>query len=190
MSAEGIQERGAQGLLDELHKGIKNATIEKIAAGSCIFGEGMGESLMKKFFTQIPNWRYSNVTYEQILNLKDFGPTRARKIFEKLPEFKQWLDGMPELEGLTIKQVVMKSSKLSGFVFYFTGFTDPMMMQEISSNGGTVSDNYTKSVNVVVRKDSNFSSVKTTEALNSRGRIKLITKAELDQELRNLRMNT
>jgi NAD-dependent DNA ligase len=190
MSAEGIQERGAQGLLDELHKGIKNATIEKIAAGSCIFGEGMGESLMKKFFTQIPNWRYSNVTYEQILNLKDFGPVRAQKIFEKLPEFKQWLDGMPELENITIKQVVMKSSKMSGFVFYFTGDKNAMLRQEIETNGGTVSDNYTKSVNVVVRKDNNFTSKKTEDALNSGGRIRLMTISELDQVLRDLRTAT
>lgn len=188
--AEGIQERGAKGLIDELHKGISNANMAKIMAGSCIFGEGLSEGVLQKFITQIPNWRYSHVTYEQILNLKDFGPSRATKIYEKLPEFIQWLNGMPELEGLTIKQISMKSSKFSGYIFYFTGFTDPILKQEVESNGGKVEENYVKSVNIVVRKDANFTkSVKVTDALNSGGKIRLITRAELDQELRNMRLS-
>ena len=189
MNADGIQEKGAQGLLEELHKGIKNANIPKIMAGSCIFGESIGVRIMDKFIKNISNWRYTNVIYEQILNIKDFGPSRAKIIAEKLPEFKQWLDSIPELENLNIKEVAIKNHKLSGFIFYFTGFTDSMLKQEIESYSGVVSDNYVKSCNIIVRKDNSFTSVKTTDALNSGGKIKLITRKELDDELTKLRIN-
>jgi NAD-dependent DNA ligase len=190
MLAEGIQETLAQGLLDELQKGISNATMPKIMAGSCIFGEGLGDTIMKKFITKIPNWRYSNVTYEQILELDGFGPVRAKMIYEKLPEFIHWLNGVPELEGLTIKQVIVKNHSLTGFIFYFTGFTDEILRQEIESYGGIVeAKSMTKLVNFVVSKDANFNSKKTDDARASGGKIKLMTKIEFEQYLRQIRNN-
>lgn len=187
MEADGIQERGARGLLNELQKGIANGNMSKFMAGSCIFGESIGRTIMEKFTKQITNWKYCDVTYEQILSLKDFGPARAKIISEKLPEFKQWLSGIPELENITIKQVSIKSHSLGGFIFYFTGFTDHMIKQEIESYSGVVSENYTKSCNVVIRKDSSYSSVKTIDAINSNGKIKLLTRKELMDELTKLR---
>ena len=187
--SSGIRERGATGLYDELQKGLKTLTPGKIMAGSCFFGEGIAVETMDKFVKEFPNWRNTPVRYEDIITKKDFGPVKSRTIADNLQSYINWINGIPELEGVTIKQVAIKSNILSGFVFYFTGFTDPMIKQEIESYSGIVSENYTKSCNVVVRKDINFSSAKTVDASNSGGKIKLLTKKELDQELTKIRMS-
>ena len=169
-STTGIQERGAAGLIEELQKGIKNVTLPKIMAGSCIFGEGIGEGIMEKFIKEFPSWRNVRVTYEEILSKKDFGPSRARIIADNLENFKNWLNQLPELEGNFITTIV-KNNVLEGYTFAFTGFTDDVIVQEIKSYGGNWLDRIRSDVNVVVAKDVNKSSDKQQYALNSNGKI-------------------
>lgn len=188
IEADRIGEDLATGIIEELHKGIKAATMPRIMAGSNIFGEGISEITLKKFINAFPNWRYINIKYEDLRAVRDFGPFKAKNITDNLPAFKEWLTGLPELEGIITEQVVRKSNALAGFSFYFTGFTDNRLKQEIESYGGTVTDNFVKTNNVVVRKDSNYSSSKVSDALASGGKIKLYSRIELENEMRKFRM--
>ena len=190
MAADGIQEKGATRLLDELNKGIKNATMAKIMAGSCFFGEGIGKGTMEKFINQFPTWKYTTITYENILSKRDFGPVKARVIAENLPRFIEWLNGIPELEGLSIETVI-ESQVFNGYTFIFTGFTDDVLSQEIRKNGGIVKeDHWVNAVNVVVCKDYNSNSDKIKRAKNSGGSILLISKIDLENRLRQIRINS
>lgn len=191
MEAEGIREDGARGLIEELHKGLEKATLPKIMAGSCIFGEGIGESIMQKFIDGIPGWRTRNPDhlYQEILSLKDFGPERARSIAGNMPQFIQWLDSIPELEGKTI-QTVITSQVLNGWIFYFTGFTDQVLEEKVKSYSGIVKENMVNAVNIVVRKDTSFSSAKTQKAEASGGSIKLITRTDLINWLSQINLST
>lgn len=186
-STTGVQEKGAAGLLEELQKGIKKATLPKIMAGSCIFGESIGEGIMEKFIKEFPSWKNIKVTYEEILSKKDFGPSRARIIADNLEAFKNWFNQIPELEGTFITAVV-KNNTLAGYTFVFTGFTDIVTVQEIKSYGGNFLEKWRSDVNVVVAKDVNKSSDKQQHALNSGGKVKLISKIELDQMISNIRL--
>lgn len=184
-----VQEKGAIGLLEELQKGIKKATIPKIMAGSCIFGEGIGEGTMEKFINNFPNWRNTKITYEDIISKRDFGPVKSRIIADNLPRFNSWLNQIPELEGTFITVNEVKSTILSPYFFRFTGFTDDVIAQEIRTYGGRVKDSgWENAVNVVVRKDNNYTSDKTEKAINSGGAITLITRAELEEKMRAIRM--
>ena len=184
-----VQEKGAIGLYEELQKGIKRATIPKIMAGSCIFGEGIGEGTMDKFINNFPNWRNTKISYEDIISKRDFGPVKARIISDNLSKFNSWLNQIPELEGNFINVQEVKSSILAPYFFRFTGFTDDVMTQEIRTFGGRVKDSgWENSVNVVVRKDNNYTSDKTEKALSSGGKITLITRAELEEKMRSIRL--
>lgn len=189
---DGIKEKTSQNLVHELHRGILNSNWAKVMAGSGYFDSGLAESMMQKFIDAFPNWRHSNVTYEQILDVPGFGPVRATQISNGLPTFQQWLLTVPEFEKCipSPKTVVIKSHALSGKVFYFTGDKNQMLQEEIKSFGGKVEDNMVSSVNVVVRKDLSFNSAKTDKAKNSNGAITLITIKELDTYLRQLRMSS
>lgn len=191
MEADGIQEKGATGLIEELHKGLEKATLAKIMAGSCFFGEGMGERIMQKFIDAIPGWRTRNpeYLYQEILTLRDFGPERAKSIADNMSRFIQWFDSMPELEGKTI-EIVVSSQVLSGYIFYFTGFTDQVLEEKVKSYCGRIENNMVNAVNVVVRKDINFSSAKTTKAESSGGKILLITRLDLIQWLSRINLST
>lgn len=189
---DGIAEKSANNLVHELHRGIQNCNWAKVMAGSGFFDTGLAESMMQKFIDAFPNWRCSQVSYEEIINVVGFGSIRANQIIAGLPEFQKWLNTVPDFEAAIPKpkKVVIKSNALSGKVFYFTGDKNLMLQQEIISCGGNVEENMTKIVNVVVRKDVSFSSAKTDKAKNSNGAISLITIAELDTYLRQLRMST
>lgn len=191
MEADNIKEKTAQGLLEELHKGLEKATLPKIMAGSCIFGEGIGEGVLQKFIDGIPGWRTRSpeILYQEILQLRDFAHERAYAISSNILEFTQWLDSIPELEGKTI-QTIISSQVLLGYVFYFTGFTDKLLEEKVKSYSGQIKDNMVNAVNVVVRKDSNFSSAKTEKALASGGSIRLITRVELDKWLSEINLCT
>lgn len=189
IEADSVEERNADRLLKELHKGLKKATMPKIMAGSCIFGEGISEITMEKFIKEFPSWRNRSVSYDEIISKHSFGPTKSRIISEKLDEFKSWLNGLPELEGIEIAEVSQRSTALSGLVFYFTGSKDNILKQMIESFGGRVKENYVKEVNVVVKRDDSFTSNKVKDAENSNGKIRIMTKLELENLISNIRRN-
>lgn len=189
MSAEGIQEKGARSLMEELQNGIRKATMPRIMAGSCIFGESIGETICSKFIREFPSWRNVPVTYDEILSKRDFGPARAKIFSENLEVFKNWLNGVPELEGIFIEQKIV-NQKLLGYTFIFTGFTDDILSQEIRSYGGVVKEkHWVKGINVVVAKDVNANSEKIQNAKNSSDKISLVSKVQLEQELRTIRLS-
>lgn len=191
MMVDGIQEKSANNLVNELNRGIRKSNMAKIMAGSCIFGEGLAEIMINKFLTAFPNWRYQKIRYNDIVNQPGFGQVRAKQIADKLPVFINWLNSVPSLEQAIpqVEKTTIKSHALSGFIFYFTGFTDEYLKGEVESYSGTVSGNFTKSVNVVVRKDDSYSSKKVVDAMNSGGKIRLMNRNELEIQLRQLRLN-
>lgn len=195
---QSILEDSATGLYNELQKGLKSLTPAKIMAGSCIFGEGIGEGIMEKFVTKFPNWRNCPISYDMIVAERDFGPVRAKIISDNLPTFINWLNQIPELEGNFVVQVI-RNNVLNGKVFCFTGFTDTVAVQEIKSFGGQFHDHWVNAVNVVVCKDVNKSSdkqqhaVKEIEAARREGRqprIMLINKLQLENELSRIRLSS
>lgn len=191
VNIDGIQITSATNLVNELHRGIKNSNWAKVMAGSGFFDKGLAENMMQKFINAFPNWRVERISYNQIINTPGFGPVRSEQIVNGLQTFISWLNTVPEFENAIPKptKIIMKSHTLSGKVFYFTGDKNPMIKQEIEANGGHVEENMTNSVNVVVRKDTSFRSAKTDKAQSSGGVIHLMTMAELDTYLRQLRMS-
>lgn len=189
---DGIKITIANNLVHELHRGILNSNWAKIMAGSCFFDSGLAETTMQKFIVAFPQWRYSNITYDQIFAVPGFGPVKSAQIANGLPLFQEWLATIPGFEAAIPKpkEIIIKSHALSGKVFYFTGDKNQMLQEEIKSFGGKIEDNMVNAVNVVVRKDTTFNSAKTEKAKNSGGVISLITIQELDTYLRQLRMSS
>lgn len=188
MTVSGVQYDGAVGLHDELQKALSKVTIPKIMAGSCIFGEGLGEGIADKFITYFPNWRVLTPSYEEILSKKDFGPARAKMFSMCLDLFKDWLDEHPELEGITVEKV-KKSAVLQGHVFTFTGFTDNIARETIESYSGKVLDDWRSDVTVVVALNVNSNSKKTNKARESGGRVVLISRNDFNKWLSELQMS-
>lgn len=187
MTVSGVQYDGAVGLHEELKKALTKVTIPKLMAGSCIFGEGLGERIADKFITYFPNWRVLTPTYEQILSKKDFGPARAEVFFKNLDKFKDWLDQHPELDGMTIEKV-KKSAVLQGQVFTFTGFTDNIAKEAIESYSGKVLDDWRSDVTVVVASNVNSNSKKTNKARESGGRVTLMSRTDFNKWLSEFQM--
>lgn len=185
MTVSGVQYDGAFGLHEELQKALSNVTISKIMAGSCIFGEGLGEGIADKFITYFPNWRVLSPSYEEILSKKDFGPVRARMFSSNLDKFKEWLDEHPELSGITVEKI-KKNALLQGYVFTFTGFTDNISKDVIESYSGKVLDDWRSDVTVVVALNVNSNSKKTNKARESNGRVKLLSKTDFSNWLSKL----
>ena len=180
---------GATGLYEELQKGISKVTVPKIMAGSCIFGEGLGEGIADKFITNFPDWRIMTPSYQEILSKKDFGPARATMFSTKLDIFKDWLTQHPELEGFTI-QKVLKNNVLQGQVFTFTGFTDDISKGHIESFGGKVLDDWRSDVTVVVASNVNSNSKKTNKARESGGKTHLMSRNDFNNWLSQIRINS
>lgn len=190
MIADKIEDKSADNLLTELHKGIANAKLNQIMAGTGFFGEGLSDTLMGNFIREFPDWKFITPTYDQIISKDGFGPARSQAISNGLDQFKIWLSQHPEFEKNTIIEIQKKiSDKMSGYVITFTGFTDDIIQKQVESMGGIVKDTYVKTVNIVVAENLNSSSKKITEAKNSGGKITLMNRQQFSSWVQQLRLS-
>lgn len=191
MIADKIEDKSADNLLAELHKGIANAKMNQIMAGSGFFGEGLSDTLMGNFIKEFPDWKFVSPTYDQIRSRDGFGPVRATAIANGIDNFKIWLSQHPEFEQNTRVEIQKKiSDKMAGCVITFTGFTDDIVQQQVESMGGIVKDTYVKAVNIVVAENLNSSSKKVIEAKNSGGRITLMQRQQFNSWVQQLRLSS
>ena len=74
-------------IYNSIHKGIDNPLeVEKVIAGSCIFGNGIGYKILKKITEKYPNIFFSEmeITLEMLNEIPSIQEKTAKKILEKL----------------------------------------------------------------------------------------------------------
>lgn len=179
-----------QNLFNELQKGIENAKLNQIMAGSGFFGEGISENLLDKFLEEFPTWKFRSPTYDEILSKRDFGPVRAHAIADNIEAFKDWLSQHPRLEKRNnYNSIEKKSNKLVGYTVNFTGFTDELLVNQIKEMGGIFKDTFVKSANIIVVKSMNDTqTIKMRHALDNPTTVKLYTRDQFCQLMTQMRM--
>lgn len=147
-------------LYNSIQKIFNEGTTEAKLADACgSFGEGFGESLLsrieQKYGSLVP------LTEE----IEDFGPARMKQYNDK---YLMWLNDYSIYKSLNGKIIQMKqknsTSLLNKYVVCFTGIRDKEFVKYLENNGATVTDNFTKNVNVLIAKDPNSTSNKIVKA--------------------------
>ena len=145
-------------LYNSIQKIKDNITESKLADACGAFGPGFGESLLSQI-----EQRYNQLTPlgEEIEN---FGPNRTKQYNDN---FLKWLSykSLFKSFGYTFKEVRKNSALLlSNYIVCFTGIRDKEFAKYLEDNGATVTETFSKKVNVLIAKDPNGTSSKITKA--------------------------
>ncbi len=168
MRVEGIQERKATSMIDNIQKSLKTATFVKLATASNLFGEGIGERRLQDVYNNYPDILHIEKTKDEIIDLiiaiDGFQISNATKIAQALPKFKEWLNVMniKIVEPENIKNNV--GDTMEGKKVVFTRVRDTKLSNWIISQGGEVQQSMRKDTTTLITKDNLNTSSKEEKA--------------------------
>jgi DNA ligase (NAD+) len=138
---------------------IKDEITESKLADACgAFGPGFGESLLSQI-----EQKYGELVAltEEIEN---FGPNRVKQYNDN---YGNWLSIISLFKsfGYQFKKIQKNSALLfNKYVICFTGIRDKEFAKYLEDNGATVTETFSKKVNVLIAKDPNGTSSKIVKA--------------------------
>jgi DNA ligase (NAD+) len=178
LKAEGIQQKSAEKILEQLTIVKSNCTLLNIMAGSCIF-EAFGEKKLQTIITTLQpeiyevilnDTSYNETNWEKKLNsagIKTQAPTFLKYFTEFCNDWKKFCKKWCKKEEVKEEVKVDTSTtnkKGSHLNVVFTGIRSALIESQLVQIGATVSENVSKSITHLVVKDKNTESVKMKKA--------------------------
>lgn len=144
MKIDGFQSKSADNIIESL-KNISKAPIEKIMAGTNIFGRGLGIKKLKSIIDKFPDIITKIYSIEDIQSVDGIGSISAQHFLSHIDEFIIfWNELNIPINTNDIKRIDK--------VVVFTGFRDKNLQTQIENAGGVVSDTVTNKTKLVIAK--------------------------------------
>ena len=165
----GLGKASAKKLVTNIQEAAKKATLSQWAVGSGIFGRGLGIRRLEPAFAVVPdNLEPSEDLVAKVADLPSWSKDSAAGFVQNLPEFKKFLDtvGVKRIPvaNAPVPALVPVSDKLKDLVVLFTGFRNKDIEEYIKREGGTISDTFSKKVNMLLVKDATVNNEKVKKA--------------------------
>ena len=189
---EGVKDKMAQKIYDNIRSALINPKPEVVMAASNIFGNGFGTRRIKPIIEKIDIMDESiskKDMIEEIMNIEGFQVKTATKFVENLDKFRKFIKEhhmIPFDLGFGINKMDyvnedMVDLKLNGEIIVMTGFRDKNLSAMIKDLGGEVGDNINKKTTIVLAKDISSGSGKIAKA--QKLGIKVMTPEEFIQTI-------
>ncbi len=183
---EGLGKKSIDRIFDNIDEIMSNVTLDKIMAGSHVFGTGIGERKIKQILKSIPNIleiKNKNELKKMVLEIDGFSNITADKFVDNLDKFKIFYNLLKEiydlehLEKYNInKKLKVKDELLKDEKIVFTGFRDNKLQEKIEDLGGKISTSLSSKTTLVIYADNEKSSSKLEKA--DKLNIKKMSKSE------------
>ena len=176
LKAEGIQQKSAEKIIEQLTVVKSNCTLLNIMAGSCIF-EAFGEKKLQTIINALQpelndvifnSKSYSETIWETKLNevgIKTQAPTFLKFFIQFCKEWrafcKKWCKTVEKKEEVKNTPLNTKGKHLN---IVFTGVRSVELQSKLTEIGATVSESVGKSITHLVVKDKSSESVKMKKA--------------------------
>ena len=170
----------ANNILVSIKEAITDASLAKIQHASGCFKD-MGSKKL-----ELVNHFETKPKYDELVSIEGIGEILAKNYMDGYDDFMNFL-----LEtGISIKsqdKSQLKSSKLEGMVFVFTGYRDKVGEKVITENGGVVGSSVSgKTTHLVMAKKGSGS---TKEAKAIEKGIKILDKSDFDMLIKPFKEN-
>jgi NAD-dependent DNA ligase len=172
---DGVKSKTATKIVSSIKDKLSKASMGDFAAATSYFSN-MGKRRMNMINDAIPKWILMDTfeLHSKIEALEGFSSKSADAIVLGRDPFKNFCI-MCSKYGVKINSVKekpteklsVKSSKLDGMVFLFTGFRDATLKNVIIQNGGIVNDSLTKKITHLIIPKNGFTNSKVEKAYNS-----------------------
>ena len=174
----GIIGKNGKKLYKSLHERLCAITEPELFDALGTFGRGIGKTKLQKIYDV---YGHLAPTYEQLISLEGFSNITASQICDGISTYKhikKILEDINEVNIVEKKKPVLKSNKYKDYVVCFTGVRSEKLSTIINENGGIATENWNKSVNLLVAKDSDSTSGKAKKAREAGIRIISLQEAE------------
>lgn len=174
LEIDGIKEKLAQKLYNNIQNGINSVELPILMASSNTFNGGLGKRKLKALVSEYPDIMKWKSNKKQIIELVEevdgFSTISATQVAEGLPKFQKFLNSVQP--PLTIKsvqqnkkfQVPKKLEKFINSKIVFTGFRNKDWTTLLESIGSTVTNTVTSKTDFLIAIDENDSSSKVVKA--------------------------
>jgi NAD-dependent DNA ligase len=142
-------------LLKDIKDKINSTSCVRLMDASNSFGQGFGEKKLQLILDAISVFK-SDVTVEQLIQVKGVSTVTAKKFIIGLKAFKEFLKstGLSSICEKKTKKIPKKTGqKYSGQVVVFTGFRNKQWEETIVEQGGTIGATVTAKTTLLVAKD-------------------------------------
>lgn len=168
---DGIQNKMATKLYNNIQKSISNIDLVTLMVASNLLGRGFGKkkiSLIIKKYPDILNWSNSNdYIINKICEIDGFNNKTTSLFVNNIQKFNIFLNNLPDNIKIKNNDDNIKSNLFNNKSFVLTGFrsiNDINIEEFIINNGGNVKSTITKNIDYLVTKDKNSSSSKIIKA--------------------------
>lgn len=151
-------------LYKSLHERLSHISEPELFDALGTFGRGIGKTKLQKIFDAYGCLCPSK---ERILALEGFSDITAQQIIDHKLEYLQTQDLIMNLDTINLVEKVqpqLKSTKYSDYHVCFTGVRSDELCRIITENGGIATENWNKSVNLLIAKDPSSTSGKAKKA--------------------------
>lgn len=158
LKVEGIQDKTASKLRDNIDAALANVTLPALMDASGKFGSGLGDKVLAGLVKKHPDLMTGNFTRQQLFDMametSDFSKVRSDQFADNFPAFKRFyakLGVQAKLPPKKKKKAVGK--KFAGQTIVFTGFRNPEWAEKIEAQGGVAGSGVKAGTSLLVYKD-------------------------------------
>ena len=151
-------------LYKSLHDKVSHVSEPELFDALGTFGRGIGKSKLQKIFDA---YGHLAPTKEQILKLEGFSDITANQILSYEQVYLDIKEQLATLDAVKLEEKIkpqLKSTKYQDYVVCFTGVRSDELCRIITENGGIATENWNKTVNLLVAKDPSSTSGKAKKA--------------------------
>ena len=164
LKLDGIQDKMADNIIENISHGIENSHISKIMTASNCFGRSIAE---KKIVIVIDNIKdlfdktYQNKElYDKLIRLHDFGDLSSKQFVDGLHLFKDFIKKHPYIMLNFNNNEIIEGDLFKNQNISFTGIRNVDLEYYIKKNSGAIIDNINKECTLLICKDRNNKSNK------------------------------
>lgn len=185
LEVEGIQEKTAAKLRDNIDKMLKTVSLPVLMGASGAFGAGLGETRLKPLVKKNPNIMSENLSAAQLrklaMEVDGFSDVLSDQFANAFPRFKKFYDklGVKPAGPVAVK---VKGKAFKDQVVAFTGVRDAQASQSIEEQGGRIATGVSSKTTILVTKEMNSTAAKAVKAREMG--IKVVSHMELRKMLK------
>jgi NAD-dependent DNA ligase len=188
LQIEGIENKSANRICNNIKEGLKNTTIPKIIASSGLFGDGIGTRKLEKLFEHIPNlleMENDPKLRELMLKIPSFADVTIDKIIPNIKyakifiyimrKFATFEEDQKQNSIKTKSNIKSSNNLLNGKSIVFTGFRDKNLENTLKKLGGLVKTSVSKNTDILIYGGNDYENSKYLKAKEI-GTIEIISK--------------
>ena len=189
MTVEGVRERRANIIYNNIHKSLQNISLKKLMSASGSFGKDFGERRIESVLNIEPNIlniKSETLLYNIIINISGFSENLTKRFIDGILKFKIFKENIEDyitIQEDSKEKIINNSNILSEENILITGFRDSKLTELILNNGGKLSRTLSKKVTIVIIKDSKYNNKKIEKAKSLK--INIITKERFMYVIKN-----